>query len=160
MTTDSMTDTDTAATLDNPADDWANALAEQSAGPSTEQSTEQPAAQSAQPHAETPAAPVFQPLTGSPASVSHDIDLIMDVPVQLTVELGRTRMTIKQLLQLGQGSVVELNSLAGEPLDVYVNGYLIAQGEVVVAEDRYGIRLTDVIMPSERISRLNTQRFL
>jgi len=160
MTTDSMTDTDTAATLDNPADDWTSALAEQSAGPSTEQSTEQPAAQSAQPHAKTPTAPVFQPLTGSPASVSHDIDLIMDVPVQLTVELGRTRMTIKQLLQLGQGSVVELNSLAGEPLDVYVNGYLIAQGEVVVAEDRYGIRLTDVIMPSERISRLNTQRFL
>ena len=89
---------------------------------------------------------------------SSDIDLIMDVPVQLTVELGRTRLTIKNLLQLGQGSVVELDNLAGEPMDIYVNGYLIAQGEVVVVEDRYGIRLTDIITPSERIHRLNSRR--
>jgi len=152
------TDTDTTTTTANPADDWASALAEQtaeqSAAPAGDAAAENPAEQPATPTS------VFQPLTGSPASVGHDIDLIMDVPVQLTVELGRARMTIKQLLQLGQGSVVELHNLAGEPLDVYVNGYLIAQGEVVVVEDRYGIRLTDVVTPSERINRLNSQRFL
>jgi len=82
----------------------------------------------------------------------------MNVPVQLTVELGRTRMTIKNLLQLGQGSVVELDGLAGEPMDIYVNSYLIAQGEVVVVEDRYGIRVTDIVTPSERINRLNNRR--
>jgi len=103
-------------------------------------------------------APIFQPLSSDAPDAGHDIDLIMDVPVQLTVELGRARMTIKQLLQLGQGSVVELNGLAGEPMDVYVNGYLIAQGEVVVVENRYGIRLTDIVTPSERINRLNSQR--
>ena len=101
---------------------------------------------------------------GVQAAVRHhhgrgtDIDLIMDVPVQLTVELGRTRLTIKNLLQLGQGSVVELDGLAGEPMDIFVNGYLIAQGEVVVVEDKYGIRLTDIITPSERINRLNNRR--
>jgi len=164
MTTDSMTETDTHTTATNSADDWGSALAEQAAlapstaAPTTEQTSE-PVVEPSSESAATPA-PVFQPLSGSPASVGHDIDLIMDVPVQLTVELGRARMTIKQLLQLGQGSVVELNNLAGEPMDVYVNGYLIAQGEVVVVEDRYGIRLTDVITPSERINRLNSQRFL
>jgi flagellar motor switch protein FliN/FliY len=75
--------------------------------------------------------------------------------VQLTVELGRTRIPIKQVLQLGQGSVVELEALAGEPLDVLVNGCLIAQGEVVVVNDRFGIRLTDVVTPSERLRRVN-----
>jgi len=103
-------------------------------------------------------AEIFQPLSSADAAAGHDIDFIMDVPVQLTVELGRARMTIKQLLQLGQGSVVELNGLAGEPMDIYVNGYLIAQGEVVVVENRYGIRLTDIVTPSERINRLNSQR--
>src|SRR5690606_37387501 len=99
-----------------------------------------------------------QPLSSQSNGIGSDIDLIMDVPVQLTVELGRTRMTIKNLLQLGQGSVVELDNLAGEPMDIYVNGYLIAQGEVVVVEDHYGIRLTDIITPSERINRLNSRR--
>jgi len=108
--------------------------------------------------ADTPSAQIFQPLSSTASDAGHDIDLIMDVPVQLTVELGRARMTIKQLLQLGQGSVVELNGLAGEPMDIYVNGYLIAQGEVVVVENRYGIRLTDIVTPSERINRLNSQR--
>lgn len=119
-------------------DDWASALAEQTAA--------------ARPAAQT----VFQPLAGSPADTApSDIDLIMNVPVQLTVELGRTKLTIKNLLQLGQGSVVELDGLAGEPMDIFVNGYLIAQGEVVVVDDKYGIRLTDIITPSERINRLN-----
>ncbi|WP_313494317.1 flagellar motor switch protein FliN, partial [Achromobacter animicus] len=104
------------------------------------------------------AASVFKPLAGATSGQGTDIDLIMDVPVQLTVELGRTRLTIKNLLQLGQGSVVELDGLAGEPMDIFVNGYLIAQGEVVVVEEKYGIRLTDIITPSERINRLNNRR--
>ena len=85
----------------------------------------------------------------------HDVDFILDIPVQLTVELGRTKLPIKNLLQLAQGSVVELDGLAGEPMDVLVNGCLIAQGEVVVVNDKFGIRLTDVITPAERIRKLN-----
>ncbi|WP_057110303.1 flagellar motor switch protein FliN, partial [Bordetella pertussis] len=123
-----------------PQDDWADALAEQNAAPAA-------AAQS-----------VFKPLATKETGQGTDIDLIMDVPVQMTVELGRTRLTIKNLLQLGQGSVVELDGLAGEPMDIFVNGYLIAQGEVVVVDDKYGIRLTDIITPSERINRLNSRR--
>ena len=73
--------------------------------------------------------------------------MILDIPVQLTVELGRTRIPIKHILQLAQGSVVELDALAGEPMDVLVNGYLIAQGEVVVVNDKFGIRLTDIVTP-------------
>ena len=75
--------------------------------------------------------------------------------MQLTTELGRTRITIKNLLQLSQGSVVELDGLAGQPMDVFINGYLIAQGEVVVVNDKFGIRLTDIITPSERMQKLN-----
>ncbi|MBE5251420.1 MAG: flagellar motor switch protein FliN [Enterobacterales bacterium endosymbiont of Blomia tropicalis] len=85
----------------------------------------------------------------------QDIDLIMDIPVKLTVELGRTKMTIKELLRLTQGSVVALDGLAGEPLDILINGYLIAQGEVVVVNDKYGVRITDIITPSERMRRLS-----
>lgn len=89
------------------------------------------------------------------AQAHNDIDMIMDIPVQLTVQLGRTKIAIKNLLQLAQGSVVELDGLAGEPMDVLVNGYLIAQGEVVVVNEKFGIRLTDIITPSERIRKLN-----
>ncbi len=85
----------------------------------------------------------------------NDINMILDIPVQLTVELGRTRIPIKHILQLAQGSVVELETLAGEPMDVLVNGYLIAQGEVVVVNDKFGIRLTDIVTPSERMRRLS-----
>lgn len=187
-----MTDKNEPGSGSSPADDWADALAEQSrANPPTqadglkpaqddwaaamaEQTAATPPAAAAPPAAPAappapapaPAAPaaqsaaqsVFKPLAGSAAGNGTDIDLIMDVPVQLTVELGRTRLTIKNLLQLGQGSVVELDGLAGEPMDIFVNGYLIAQGEVVVVEDKYGIRLTDIITPSERINRLNNRR--
>jgi flagellar motor switch protein FliN/FliY len=97
---------------------------------------------------ETPAA------HGSNAA-RNDIELVLDIPVQLSVELGRTRVPIKNILQLAQGSVIELDGLAGEPLDVMVNGCLIAQGEVVVVGERFGIRLTDIITPSERIRKLN-----
>jgi flagellar motor switch protein FliN/FliY len=120
-------------------DDWASALAEQN-------SNEPPA----------PAAAVFQPLSKvQPASTRNDIEMILDIPVQMTVELGRTKIAIRNLLQLAQGSVVELDGLAGEPMDVLVNGCLIAQGEVVVVNDKFGIRLTDIITPAERIRKLN-----
>ncbi len=89
------------------------------------------------------------------SAAGNDINLILDIPVQLTVELGRTRIPIKNILQLAQGSVVELDALAGEPMDVLVNGYLIAQGEVVVVNDKFGIRLTDIVTPSERMRRLS-----
>jgi len=89
------------------------------------------------------------------AGGAQDIDMILDIPVKLTVELGRTKMTIKELLRLSQGLVVALDGLAGEPLDILINGYLIAQGEVVVVADKYGVRITDIITPSERMRRLS-----
>lgn len=140
-------------------DDWASAMAEQTAAtPAAEPATAPAAAKPAAPAAQPAGQSVFKPLAGKEGVSGADIDLIMDVPVQLTVELGRTRLTIKNLLQLGQGSVVELDGLAGEPMDIFVNGYLIAQGEVVVVDEKYGIRLTDIITPSERINRLNNRR--
>lgn len=93
--------------------------------------------------------------SGSSDAPIQDINMVLDIPVQLSVELGRTKVPIKHILQLGQGSVVELDALAGEPMDVLVNGYLIAQGEVVVVNDKFGIRLTDVVTPSERLRRVS-----
>jgi len=124
------------------ADPWAEALAEQSAA----KAPLQPAAKQ----------PVFEQFTGGSKNdgTRHDIDLILDIPVQLTVELGRTRVPIKQILSMAQGSVIELDGLAGEPMDLMVNGCLIAQGEVVVVNEKYGIRITDIVTPSERIRRL------
>ena len=92
---------------------------------------------------------------GATPGAANDINMILDIPVQLTVELGRTKIPIKHILQLAQGSVVELDALAGEPMDVLVNGYLIAQGEVVVVNEKFGIRLTDIVTPSERMRRLS-----
>jgi len=86
---------------------------------------------------------------------SNEIDLVMDVPVQVTVELGRAKMQIRNLLNLTYGSVIELDILAGEPLEVVVNGCLVAQGEVVIVNDRYGIRLTDIVTPAERLRKIN-----
>lgn len=83
-----------------------------------------------------------------------NLDVILDIPVTISMEIGRTRINIRNLLQLNQGSVVELDRLAGEPLDVLVNGTLIAHGEVVVVNEKYGIRLTDVISPAERVKKL------
>jgi len=91
-------------------------------------------------------------LTETDSEVS--LDSILDVPVVISMEIGRTHIPIRNLLQLNQGSVVELDRLAGEPMDVLVNGTLIAQGEVVVVNEKFGIRLTDVISPSDRIKRL------
>jgi flagellar motor switch protein FliN/FliY len=128
-------------------DDWGAAIAEQAAAEAAALATQQQAASAA----------VFKDFSnkGPRPETPNDIDFILDIPVQLTVELGRTKIAIKNLLQLAQGSVVELDGLAGEPMDVLVNGCLIAQGEVVVVNDKFGIRLTDIITPSERIRKLN-----
>lgn len=137
-------------------DDWGAAMAEQAAS-----AGDWGAAMAEQASASTPAAQPAKPLAfnqlgpGGGATTPNDLEMILDIPVQLTVELGRTRMPIKNLLQLAQGSVVELSGMAGEPLDVMINGFLIAQGEVVVVNDKLGIRLTDIITPSERLRRLN-----
>ena len=85
---------------------------------------------------------------------SKDLDFILDIPLEVTVEIGRTRMLINDLLQLGQGSVIELNRLAGEPLDVLINNKLVARGEVVVVSEKFGIRITDIVSPLERVKRL------
>lgn len=138
-------------------DDWAAALAEQTAGSEEEPALDEPSAATAQPQA-TADTSLFKPFDQGQGGGNSDIDMIMDIPVQLSVELGRTRLTLKNILQLGQGSVVELDGLAGEPMDIFVNGYLIAQGEVVVVEEKYGIRITDIVTPSDRIQRLNSRR--
>jgi len=85
---------------------------------------------------------------------SRDIEFLLDIPVEITVQLGRTRMLIKELLQLGQGSVIELEKLAGEPMEILANSRLIARGEVVVVNEKFGVRLTDIISPSERLTQL------
>nr|WP_315429792.1 flagellar motor switch protein FliN [uncultured Albidiferax sp.] len=99
--------------------------------------------------------PLFGGNVQAKDGTSQDINMVLDIPVTLSVELGRTKVPIKYILQLAQGSVVELDALAGEPMDVLINGYLIAQGEVVVVNDKFGIRLTDVVTPSERLKRLS-----
>jgi flagellar motor switch protein FliN/FliY len=125
-------------------DDWAAAMAEQTV-------TDGGALSAAQP------ADIFPSFSGpaGQGGIMNELDMILDIPVQITVELGRTKITIKNLLQLAHGSVVELDAMAGEPMDVLVNGTLIAQGEVVVVNDKFGIRLTDIITPSERMRKLN-----
>lgn len=85
---------------------------------------------------------------------SRRLDMLLDVPLEVNVELGRTRMTIQDLLQLGPGSVIELDKVAGEPLDILVNGRLVARGEAVVVNDKFGVRITDIVSPQERIQRL------
>lgn len=126
------------------ADDWEAALAEQ--GPEV-----------AVPPAPQPQRASFaqlQPDAGAAGAASEQLDLVMDIPVTLSVELGRTKIQIRELLQLAQGSVVDLDRLAGEPMDVLVNGFLIARGEVVLVNDKFGIRLTDIVSPTERARRL------
>ena len=132
---------------DRMAAEWAAALDQSKPEPATAVSmpTESVAASFAN----------FSATPGGVNAAGNDLNMILDIPVQLTVELGRTRIPIKHILQLAQGSVVELEALAGEPMDVLVNGYLIAQGEVVVVNDKFGIRLTDIVTPSERMRRLS-----
>lgn len=92
--------------------------------------------------------------TGKPDDETRDLDFILDIPLDLTVELGRTRMLVNDLLQLGQGSIVELNKIAGEPLEIFINRKLVARGEVVVVNEKFGIRLTDIVSPLERVKSL------
>ncbi len=131
---------------DDTFSDWAEALQEQKAAGQGAGEPEQGGPLSG-------AAPRTFSGPGDPSV--QDINMVLDIPVQLSVELGRTKVPIKYILQLAQGSVVELDALAGEPMDVLVNGYLIAQGEVVVVNDKFGIRLTDVVTPSERLRRVS-----
>ena len=134
-----------ADSADSMADDWAAALNEQT---DSEKPSPPPPAQPAK---------IFEQFSGDPSAVSPNqgFEMILDIPVNLTVELGRTKISIRNLLQLAHGSVVELDGLAGEPMDVLINGTLIAQGEVVVVNDKFGIRLTDIITPQERMRKLS-----
>ncbi|MEI6146577.1 MAG: flagellar motor switch protein FliN [Methylococcales bacterium] len=138
--------------LDLGEDDWAAALSEQAEAESTS-SNESINTDSF----DVKNTDVFKDLSKNhnENATNTDIEFILDIPVQLTVELGRTKITIKNLVQLTQGSVIELNGLAGEPLDVLVNGCLIAHGEVVVVNDKFGIRLIDIANPAERLQRIN-----
>ena len=136
-------ETDNNETSGAAEDDWAAAMAEQAI-------VDAPSAVNAQPAQIFPA---FGETDGK-ASMMNELDMILDIPVQIAVELGRTKITIKNLLQLAHGSVVELDAMAGEPMSVFVNGTLIAQGEVVVVNDKFGIRLTDIITPSERMRKI------
>ncbi|WP_227368228.1 flagellar motor switch protein FliN [Halomonas sp. M20] len=149
---DEESGSDAAADEDDP---WAAAFAEQAeAEPEDEFDT--PASGNATAPATAAGDQVFKPLnSGFESGAARDLEMIMDIPVKMTVELGRTRITIKQLLELAQGSVIELDGLAGEPMDILINGYLIAQGEVVVVDDKYGIRITEIVTPSERVQKLN-----
>jgi len=132
--------------IETPAnkEDWATMNSQAAADTS-------PHADAAQP------AQIFEQFSGEDRTTSEPqgFDMIMDIPVALTVELGRTKIPIRNLLQLAHGSIVELDGLAGEPMDILINGTLIAQGEVVVVNEKFGIRLTDIITPQERIRKLN-----
>ncbi len=131
------------------AAEWAAALAEASAAPAASTAV---AEEVAPEQVSTPSFANFTPTTaGGPAG---DINMILDIPVQLTVELGRTKVLVKDLLQLNQGSVLELGKLAGELLDVFVNQKLVARGEAVVVNEKFGVRLVDIISPAERVEKL------
>ena len=114
-----------------------------------------PAPAKPQPQNPAPQSAPFQELKPTAASgAPRDMDFLLDIPLEVTVELGRTRMFIKDLLQLGQGSVLELEKIAGEPMEILINNKLVARGEVVVVNEKFGIRLTDIISPTERVRQL------
>ncbi|ARN75420.1 flagellar motor switch protein FliN [Oceanicoccus sagamiensis] len=146
MSDDDKTDQDAMA------DDWAAAMAEQG----DEGGQDDIDAVLAEANVDVQPAPMDE-FAATPATAvegAPDLDVIMDIPVNISMEVGNTEISIRNLLQLNQGSVIELDRLAGEPLDVLVNGTLIAHGEVVVVNEKFGIRMTDVISPSERIKKL------
>lgn len=126
-------------------DDWAAAMAEQADAEGADSSDEDVSSAEFDNLEDT---------SGGPAGVEANMDVILDIPVTISMEIGRTHISIRNLLQLNQGSVVELDRLAGEPMDVLVNGTLVAHGEVVVVNEKFGIRLTDVISPAERVKKL------
>jgi flagellar motor switch protein FliN/FliY len=124
-------------------DDWAEAMAEQAV-----------AEADGGDDAEAAEFDNLEDTSGGPVGDEANMDVILDIPVTISMEIGRTHISIRNLLQLNQGSVVELDRLAGEPMDVLVNGTLVAHGEVVVVNEKFGIRLTDVISPAERVKKL------
>lgn len=134
-----MSDTDTDTENADVMDEWASALAEagadETATPADLENLEQDA-------------------DVRPGNEDVNLDMILDIPVTISMEVGSTKINIRNLLQLNQGSVIELDRMAGEPLDIKVNGTLIAHGEVVVVNEKFGIRLTDVISPAERVKKL------
>lgn len=135
---------DTTDNNEDVGDDWAAAMNEQAEGEAAPAESEPPTAD-------------FQSLQEDPASgvmMEENIEMILDIPVTVSVEIGRSKINIRNLLKLNQGSVVELDRLAGEPMDVIVNGTLIAHGEVVVVNEKFGVRLTDVISAEERVKKL------
>ncbi len=131
-------------------DPWASALAEQAESESGAESEDDPWGAALSEQAESSSAKSG----GKGSKDKVDLDVVMDVPVTLALEIGRAHVTIRSLLSYTQGSVIELERLAGEPLDVLVNGTLIAHGEVVVVNDKFGVRLTDVVSPIERVKKL------
>ncbi len=143
---------------DELSDDWAAAMNEQQQGEADwdQALKEQTAAPQKSSHYEAAAFPNFDEQVHKPIPNPEEVklDVILDVPVTMSLEIGRTKINIRNLLQLNQGSVVELDRFAGEPMDVLVNGTLVAHGEVVVVNDKFGIRLTDIISPSERVRKL------
>lgn len=139
--------TDDIDSQDSAMDDWGAALAEQAE------------AEKGVPGGGAQVQPAeFEDLASDNLPINRDedrnLDMILDIPVTIAMEIGRTKISIRNLLQLNQGSVVELDRLAGEPMDVLVNGTLVAHGEVVVVNEKFGIRLTDVVSPSERVKKL------
>jgi flagellar motor switch protein FliN/FliY len=137
-------------------DEWAEAMAEQSNAESG--AAKKDTAKDAKPGSAGTESAKFQELKPDAGAVGNpevNLDAILDVPVVISMEIGRTKINIRNLLQLNQGSVVELDRLAGEPMDVLVNGTLVAQGEVVVVNEKFGIRLTDIISPADRVKRLS-----
>jgi flagellar motor switch protein FliN/FliY len=149
------------------ADEWAAALADQADVEVEAEPEAEPAAAEAAPAAAAEESAPAPSANATPASFDElkdegtpqlnedaNLEVILDIPVHVSMEIGRTRMPIRNLLQLNQGSVIELDRLAGEPMDVLVNGTLIAHGEVVVVNEKFGVRLTDIISPSERVKRL------
>lgn len=143
---------------DKMAEEWAAAMAEQ--GDESQDDIDAllngGASSVPEPKPQAERAPLdeFSPAARNQRDGAPDLDVILDIPVRISMEVGNTEITIRNLLQLNQGSVIELDRLAGEPLDVLVNGTLIAHGEVVVVNEKFGIRMTDVISPSERIKKL------
>lgn len=134
------------------ADEWAKALAEDEGAKVQEDKAKENLSRSAQ-------TADFKDLTEEaksprPDAGKREMDFILDIPLDVSAELGRTRLLINELLQLGQGSVIELNKLAGEPLEIFVNGKLVARGEAVVINEKFGVRLTDIISPIERVKQL------
>lgn len=137
---------------DDLADEWAKALAEDESNQVQSDKAQETLHRSAQ-------SADFKDLTEEaksprPDAGKREMDFILDIPLDVSAELGRTRLLINELLQLGQGSVIELNKLAGEPLEIFVNGKLVARGEAVVINEKFGVRLTDIISPIERVKQL------